>query len=216
MLNEEQKDFLFGTLLGDGSLQTFSDGRTWRYRAVHKKAHKEYILHKYQMVKSFCSTGLIYGEVFDWRTGRMAKRYYFNTKVDPSLKFYADMFLTRDPDDPQTWIKNVPLNVEKFLNPRALAYFYMDDGALKWLGHSNAMRICTEGFTVEGVKRLQKALKNRYDLKTSLSKKRLEDGSIRYRITILEESSADFREIIRPYLVNCMKYKCSDGNRFHL
>lgn len=41
--------------------------------------------------------------------------------------------------------------LQSFLTPRALAFFYMDDGAVKWLGHSNAMRICTESLSEKGM-----------------------------------------------------------------
>jgi len=216
MLTQQQKDVIFGTLLGDGNLQTLNGGRTWRYRAIQKEAHQDYLVHKYEILKSLCTTGPIYDEALDLRTGRVDKRYYFNTRISPSFKFYADMFYRQDPRDPQKWIKQVPLNVQKFLTPQALAYFYMDDGALKWLGHSNAMRICTENFTREGVLRLQKALKNRYDLTTTQERKTLQDDNIGYRIVIPEKSSAAFRDIIQPYLVNCMAYKVSDGFRSHL
>lgn len=35
-----QREMIAGTLLGDGNLQTGSNGKTWRYRAVQKAAHK--------------------------------------------------------------------------------------------------------------------------------------------------------------------------------
>ena len=47
-LTQLQKDLLFGSLLGDGNLQTNSNGKTWRYRAIHKSQHKEYLFHKYE------------------------------------------------------------------------------------------------------------------------------------------------------------------------
>lgn len=215
MLNQTQKDLIFGTLLGDGNLQTGSQGRTWRYRALHKKAHKDYLFHKYEILKPLCNSPPIYGEVLDERTNKVYKRHYFNTVTSPSLNFYANMFYTYDRNLGK-WVKDVPRNVNKFLTPTALAYFYMDDGALKWLNHSNAMRICTESFSLQGTERLQNALKDLYNVKTTLSKKNRSDGSIGYRISIPEDSSADFRQVIQPYLVECMKYKVSDGNYGHL
>ena len=49
-LTTQQKDLIFGTLLGDGNLQTANNGRTWRYRAIQKKEHKNYLFHKYQVL----------------------------------------------------------------------------------------------------------------------------------------------------------------------
>lgn len=214
-LTQIQKDLIFGSLLGDGNMQTFTKGRTWRYRALQKTKHKDYLFHKYEILKPFCGAKPVLDKTLDERTNREYERYYFNTLVHPSLNFFGNMFYTFD-EKTQKWIKNVPKKVNTFLTPRALAYFYMDDGALKWLGHSNAMRICTENFTQEDVKRIQNALKTLYNIETNLNKKTLQGGAIGYRIFIPERSSSDFRELINPYLVECMKYKVSDRNYGHL
>lgn len=212
---QQQKDLIFGSLLGDANLQTENGGRTWRYRALHKSEHKDYLFHKYEILESLCSSAPSYSEVLDSRTNKIYKRYYFNTKQNASLKFFANMFYKNDPVSGK-WVKDVPLKVEKFLTPAALAYFYMDDGALKWLGHSNAMRICTENFSLEGVTRIQNAFKTLYQVETKLTKKVLKDGTTGYRIAIPETSSAKLRELIKPNLIDCMKYKVSDGNKGHL
>lgn len=214
-LTQIQKDLLFGTLLGDGNLFTETHGRSWRYRAIHKSEHKDYLFHKYEILKPLCGTAPTQSFPFDERTKRTYQRWTFNTLQQSSLKFYGDMFYTFDPKN-QTWYKDVPLKVETFLTPRALAYFYMDDGALKWRGRSNAMRICTESFSTEGNFRLQNALQNKYGIETNRVKKTFRDGTFNYRISIPERSSEAFRKLISPYLVDCMKYKVSDGDRGNL
>ncbi len=70
--------------------------------------------------------------------------------IDKNFLYYADLFYTYNPKT-NLFIKDVPNNITKYLTPRAIAYWYMDDGALKWLGRSNAMRICTESFSEHGV-----------------------------------------------------------------
>ena len=215
MITQQQKDLLFGTLLGDGSLQT-ENGNTWRYRALHKKDHKDYLFHKYEILKPLCGSEPHYSETTDSRTKKTYGRFAFNTLVSSELLFYANMFYTRNPKNPKQWIKDVPNKVEKHLTPAAVAYFYMDDGSLKSYEKSNAMRLCTESFSVEGVHRLQNALQNCYNLRTTTTKRTLSSGEIRLRMAIPEKSSAAFREIIKPYLIDCMKYKVSDGNKRHL
>lgn len=209
MLNENQKDLIFGTLLGDGNLQTENYGKTWRYRAVQKES--DYLNHKYQILKPLCGSPPKLGEVLDIRTNKIYRRYYFNTLTHSSLLFYANLFYKYDKKNSK-WFKDVPKKLNLFLTPRALAYLYMDDGALKWLGHSNAMRICTENFSPEGVQRIQKVLEKRYKILTTLTKTTLSNGSVGYRIYIPEKSSLCFSELIKPYLVDCMKYKVSNGN----
>ena len=137
-----------------------------------------------------------------------------------SLSLFGNQFYTYNATT-QKWVKDVPKKLETFLTPTALACFYMDDGALKWLGKSNSMlsstrTICTESFSLEGVERLKKALEKLYNIKTKLSKKTLKDGKIGYRIEIPEASSRAFTELISPFLVDPMQYKVSDGNCGHL
>nr|QWL15228.1 hypothetical protein [Ulva rigida] len=214
-LTQLQKDLIFGSLLGDGNLQTSSNGRTWRYRAIQKSEHKEYLFHKYEILKNLCNTPPKESKISDERTGKLIKRWSFNTLTNPSLNFFGNMFYTYD-SSKEKWVKKVPLKVQTFLNPRALAYFYMDDGALKWFGHSNTMRLCTESFSKEDVNRIRKSLKNLYNIDTGLTKKKLKNSKISFRISIPEKSSHSFRDLIKSYLVECMKYKVSDGNYSHL
>lgn len=217
MTTQEQKDLLFGTLLGDGNLQTETNGRTWRYRAIQKTKHIGYLLHKYEVLGMFCSSPPIQGDVFDERTGKIYFRHYFNTRTDDVFRYYGNMFYEYD-KKLRKWVKRVPPKpiLQKLLTPAALAYMYMDDGALKWLGHSNALRICTESFTKEEVTRIRKVLFDKYQIVTTQVKKTREGQYVGDRITIPEASSAAFVDLIKPHLVDCMKYKVSDGNYGHL
>lgn len=214
-LTQEQKDLVVGTLLGDGNLQTLTKGRTWRYRALHKEEHKEYLQHKYKILENFCQTPPVYHQVLDNRTHKFYKRWYFNTTVQNSLRYYGNLFYSYDSKTNQM-VKHVPLNINQLLTPRAVAYWYMDDGSIKWLGNSNAMLICTESFTVDDVNRLKKTLKNLYDIDTQLTRKTNKNVFVGYRLAINEKNSGKFRELICPYLIDCMRYKVSDGNKGHL
>ena len=46
-----QKDIIFGTLLGDASLQTQNKGKTYRYKFLQSKNHGEYFHHIIQKLK---------------------------------------------------------------------------------------------------------------------------------------------------------------------
>lgn len=219
-LSKEQRDLLVGTLLGDGNLQTETQGRTWRYRALQSEDQKAYLDHKFQILKNLCNMDKpIYSETLDECTNKVYKRYYFNTITHPSLRFFGNMFYTYDKKT-NGMVKDVPVRIEKYLTPAAVAYWYMDDGSLKWLGNSNSMRICTESFSNDGVHRLQRALKNLYGIQTTLTEKnKIVEGKkvlVGLRMAINEGQSAAFRELIKPHVVDCMKYKVSDGNKGHL
>jgi hypothetical protein len=209
-----QKNLIAGSLLGDGNLQT-DTGRTWRYRALQKAEHKEYLFHKYEIMAGYCGSPPVFSEVFDERTQKTYKRWSFHTLQLPQLKFYGDLFYTFDPIQ-NKYVKKVPVNIATFLTPQALAYFYMDDGAIKRLNHSNAMRICTESFSVEEVTRIQKAMETNFQIKITTTNKALQNGRMGKRIAINEAESSSFRHVIQPFLVDPMKYKVSDGNKGHL
>ena len=197
-------DLLIGTLLGDGNLQT-NNGQTWRYRAIHKAVHFPYILHKYEILKDYCQSEPKYTTVFDGRTQKSYQRYTFNTLVSDDLRFFGQLFYQEE--EKNKWKKHVPTNIANYLTDRALAYWYMDDGALKWKGRSNAVRLCTDSFSTEEVNILLKALENKFQLKVSAQKK----NEI-LRISILEESYPVLQKLITPYLLPCMYYKFPDGN----
>jgi len=111
------KDFILGTMLGDGSFETQTRGKTWRYRVNHSLKEEAYVLHQYEILKSL-------------RTDTPPRHYTdkkgyhtvsFDTRTSPSLRFYAKMFYKFD-DTTKRWVKRVPLKLEKFLTPRAIAY----------------------------------------------------------------------------------------------
>ena len=214
-LTDEQKDLLIGTLLGDGNLQSNNKGRTWRYRALHKSDHKDYLYHKYEILKVFCGTPPSYMEILDSRTAETYSRFYFNTLTNDSFRFFGNLFYKYDLEK-DLFRKDVPIIIEKYLTPRAIAYWYMDDGALKWIGKSNAMVICTESFSEMGVRRLKSALESRYQISTQLISKNLKGELLGYRLSINEKNASAFRELIKPYIIKVMAYKVSDGARGHL
>lgn len=211
-LTQPQIDLIIGTLLGDGNLQTYTNGLTWRYRALHAREHEEYLNHKYDVLRNLISQPEpTPGDVYDERTGQTYFRNYFNTTVHPAFKVIADAFYKFDSNS-NKWVKVIPSNIIEFLTPNALAYFHQDDGCLKWKGHSNAMRICTENFTLQEVQLLQACIYQLYNIQTSLNKKTLSDGTVGYRIYIPEGSSTAYRKVIEPYLIKCMCYKVSNGS----
>lgn len=86
-LNQPQIDLIVGTLLGDGNLQTYTNGLTWRYRALHTSDHVEYLNHKFDILRNLISQPKpTEGDIYDDRTGKTYNRHYFNTTVHPAFK----------------------------------------------------------------------------------------------------------------------------------
>jgi hypothetical protein len=216
-LTQNQKDLLIGSLLGDGSLQTATKGRTWRYRALQSAQQEAYLRHKYEVLKDLCKTPPQKQTFGDKRTEKTYYRYYFNTLVDNRLRYYGNLFYTyvENAEGKGKMVKDVPMTIQQLLTPRAIAYWYMDDGALKHRGVEDGMRFCTESFSDEGVNRLKKALKNNHGIDSSLVKKTNSSGKVvGNRLYINSKNAPLFAELVRPYMVDCMLYKIqlrSDG-----
>jgi hypothetical protein len=218
-LNQEQKDVIVGSLLGDGNLQSFTKGKTWRYRAlgrikIQQANHVEYIEYKYKVLQPLCRTGLIYEEVLDKRSNKSARRYYFNTKVSPCFKHYGNLFYSFNPETGR-FLKRIPKTIQQILTPRSLAILYQDDGSFHWKGHGNSAKICVEiylsqNFPKDDILRLIKAINSLYDINTKIVSHR--KG---YRIFIPESSALSFFQLIRPYMIPCMLYKIKMTNNIN-
>jgi len=200
--NSLQFDLLIGCLLGDASLQT-ENNRTWKARFIHQAIYEPYIRHKYDILSSYCNTEPEYSLFLNERTQKRHSRFQFNTLASSDFRFLAGMFYIQENG---FLVKRVPKNIKKFLTPRALAYWYMDVGSLKWKGHSNAVCLRTDSFSYSDVCLLKSALEENFDLKCSIQRK---NG--KSRISILEESYLKLRTLILPHLLDYMYYKFPDG-----
>ena len=156
-------------------------------------------------MKDFCNSAPSLSAVIDSRTNKQYLRYTFQTLSTDDFRFYGQLFYKQQADN--SWKKFVPSNIATFLTPQALAYWYMDDGALKWKGKSNAVRLCTDSFSSYEINILKKALED-FGLKVGIQKK-----NKRERLSILEESYPILKELIEPFLIPCMYYKFPDGNK---
>lgn len=200
-LNKNQKNLIVGTLLGDAQLKTETNGRTWKYRVIDKAIDNEYLMHKFNILINFCETKPIYEEVFDKRTNKNYNRFYFNTLIDDSFRFYANLFYE---NEDCSFIKIIPKNIEKWLNAEVLAYWYMDYRSLKSLDLSNGIIFSTENFSYICVKRLQKAILYKFNINSTLIKVKKKSIIIGYRLYINEANCILFRDLIKPYLLNSM------------
>lgn len=148
VLSQHMHELLVGTLLGDGSMQSLPAGRTWSYPAVQGAAQKEYLFHKYEILKDFCSTPPTEQEIQN-AVGKKRTRWYFNTRRMGIFDYYGRLFYVpvETPTPTRAWVKCVPATIEDLLTPKVLAYWYMDDGDQKWRGRSRAFRISVNSFT---------------------------------------------------------------------
>jgi hypothetical protein len=216
--SQVQQDLLIGTLLGDGNLQTRTKGKTWLYRAKQGKIQKDYLFHKFYILQSFCKTTPKEYVGIDKRSNKKQVYWRFDTLTFKELAFFGHTFYIFN-EKTQKWIKDVPLDIAHFLTPRALAYWFMDDGFLKryWKSYKsrtpayyfNGLQFCTNSFSYAGVIILKEALKNLYGLNATIiihgrSKK---TWIPQYILKISNKEAVLLRELIKPFMLESFLYK---------
>jgi len=94
--------------------------------------------------------------------------------------------------------------IHRLLTPRALAYWYMDDGSIK-SQHHKAVRFNTQRYSVEDVDLLIKVLETKFHLKS----KRLKTG----QIEISGRSFETLSSLMFKYLLPEFYYKFPEPRR---
>lgn len=228
-LTAEQHEVLYGILLGDASLKTQTGGNLY---ALHIEQSMEargkspdkspYVLHLYDMFHSWVNPNTPPAVI----TAEKGQKLAFTTLVQDSLRYYAHQFYRPATDEEkrlheQTGSKNklhykkkVPDDIHKHLTDRTLAYWYMDDGALKRPARAGKT-LSTHGFTKAEVERLSAALLS-IGIQANVNKEtRKVHGAEKtyYKLYITTSSDPVFTEKIRPYVLSVFKYKLDAKTR---
>jgi len=148
-LTDLQKEVLVGVLLGDATLETQNDGRTYRMKIEHSMVQRTYAQHLYEIFKKWVLSEPRLRRV-TLSNGKTYENIVFSTLSHPSLRFYAHQFYRGGK-------KAAPKLIKRWLTPRALAYWFMDDGSIK-SKESKGVILNTQGYAKHDVLRLIKVL----------------------------------------------------------
>ena len=140
-ITAEQKEILFGTLLGDGNIQKVKN--SYQGRTNHSKNQQKYCEYKQQLLQS-----LTYDVKFTTKTlkgySKTYEQCYFCLRPNENLKELHVQFYGNGK-------KDIPNSLE-LLTPRAMAIWFMDDGTAS---SKCSISIATCSFSLEGLCRLQ-------------------------------------------------------------
>ena len=187
-----QKQFLVGHILGDGCVYRDGPKSMYKIEVSHKKEHAQYFHWKVSMLDPFINT---WRESFDKRGNSIMLNS--TTICHHGFKIFADMFY-----DNQR-IKHVPDGLEMYLTPLALAVWIMDDGNLN---NGVNLRMATHSFTESENYKLRDYLRSLYSVRSKVFKVNYKN-KIYYRLSINKENTIKISNIVRPYIIDCMKYK---------
>ena len=201
-LSPHQFDVILGSLLGDARLECRSMGKRYpisaRLRIHQSEKQKEYVFWKYEQLKNLVITG-----PRRIKAGHDKKRHtdwfswYFHTKTLEELGVFHHWFYNDG-------IKTLPLDVFKFLTPRALAVWFMDDGS----NTKESYTINTHCFSIQEQNRIIAFLNQAYGIDATLVKDRN-----KFKIRIGKSEYQKLDTIIQPFIIPSMIYKiCNPRN----
>ena len=201
-LTDEQKEVLIGILLGDATLETQNNGRTYRIKIEHSLKQKAYAEHLYGLFNDWARSKPWKRKV-TLSNGKTYTNIVFSTLSHSALRFYAHQFY-------RGRVKIVPRLIRKWLTPRAIAYWYMDDGSIK-SKQSKGLIFNTHGYEKHEINRLIQVLKEKFHLDAKLRSQK--EG---YQIYISGKSYESFKDLVLPHMLPEMNYKIPEPRRTHL
>ena len=185
-LDSMQKDFLVGTLLGDGGLNT--SFRNFRLVIQHGLAQKSYVDWKYKLLKNWT---LQKPKFSPWNNS-----IGFRTVSHPQLTEYHQLFY-RDKR------KVVPKSIGNLLNPFVLAVWYMDDGNIRRQnGKVYGYYLNTQSFSLVENRKLSGILHKKFDIKSYVLKNK--KG---YRLYFGSQAKKILPKLIGSYIIPSLQYK---------
>lgn len=193
-LNAIQKEILFGITLGDAHFETQNQGISYRIKFEQSLKHEAYLNHLYLIFKDWVRTPPKQ-RIIKYKNNRESINVRFATVSDAVFTFYGKQFY-KDKK------KIVPKLIHRWLTPRALAYWYMDDGSMK-SKESKGVLLNTQGFAYKEILCLCEVLTKNFNLSCWPRKQKNKT----YQIYISGRSYQVLRDTIYDFLIPEMRYK---------
>lgn len=190
-LTQEQKDVMYGSILGDGYLRSTGHGSRSLVFS-HGEKQLDYLKWKLGVFDRFVTTKT-FGVAYRDFHGN-APVYSFATVSHPEI---TEFYHFTHPDGK----KLVTEEWLDLLSPLSLCVWYLDDGSLN--KRYGTIVISTNSYSVAEQLLMIDFFERKYGLHPKLEKRRNEQ----YVLRINASESKAFRDIIRDYVPECMSYK---------
>lgn len=193
----ELKEFMIGSLLGDGALRRKNSNQNATYREAHSIEQKELLIWKKNIMEKNLDIEFFCKEYLN-NHGKPC--YRIDSRVHSYFtSLYDSFYPTRIPFE--------LLNGFQAFNEFGLAVFYMDDGCTDWKknGNINCCEFHVENYSIEEVIQLQDFLEKRFGLISKLGMVRKKYPKLR----LYGDSGRKLLEIISPIVkeLPSMEYK---------
>lgn len=188
-------------MLGDASLQTQNDGKTYRMKFEWGAKSKSYLDHVYSLFGEWVLSEP-HKKTRISPKGNEVINWGFQTISHEAFNSLAQLFINKKKIITQDLIKN-------HLTPRGLAYWFMDDGGkLDYNKNSKNKGVVlnTQSFESKEVKAMAQQLSEKFNLDCEI-RSRSSGRSKKFVIVIRSSSFPRFLSLIDPYLISEMRYK---------
>lgn len=190
-LSEIQRQFIYGSLLGDLNLSNPTSRKSINSRLaiVHSIKQEELFMKKVEILGDFMGSYKLYTPKPDKRTGKVYQTWRGNSKTH---KVFTDIYNELYPEGKKVITKEF---LDKINHPIALAYWFMDDGTFSG-------SIAADCFSEEEVDICIQWFEEKWGIKCSKHK-----NLNNHILHILTQSRLKFEKLIFPYMVPSMYYK---------
>lgn len=164
-ITKRQNALIWGTILGDGHLQLSPNSQKVRLRFDHGAKQSEYVWWLYKNLKSLCE-GVSPPKIIPEREFFKCRAY---TKYSKDLKKYHDLTYVKSAKANRRFEKVLPADLADYVkDPEILMVWLLDDGTLR--RDSGALRLTTQGFTLEEHEILQSCLSDNFGITSVIEK----------------------------------------------
>lgn len=190
-LTKEQKEMIFGTLLGDGCIAPHGR-KNLSYRLIigHCEKQKDLLLWKKAIL------GNLVNSISIRKNKKNQIMNTFTSVTHNEFKMIYDFFYENNK-------KVIKTNIINYITPLSFAVWIMDDGNLN---KNVNLRLSTDGFSEEDNVRLQDILRINFDIKCKVCKYSRNDKEYFY-LSLNKENTIKATKLTEKYFVDCMRYK---------
>lgn len=206
--SSELDGILYGTLLGDASLNKTSRNGNFNLTLTHSPKQKEYLEFKKNLISKVSHVRFSYKETISFNK-QVKKNYTTCCYYTNYLKYFTKLEKIFYDDNRKKIVTRKILNK---LTPLGLALWWMDDGCLcihKRKDRNTLQRtatIATYSFSLEEHDLIIKYFKEKWNIKVKLSWAGPKDNKKPViKMPMLEFGK--FKNIIEPYIIPSMHYK---------
>jgi len=191
--NQKQREYLYGSLLGDDTLRMPTDGRYPFLAVSHGYKQKEYLEWKYGIWKQIVP-GSIRIVRLKLKNGKTYQAYKFTTATHPDFLEFYNLFYKNNK-------KRITKEILNELTPFSVAVWYMDDGYYR--RSRGRAQLSTNSFSYKENLLIQRYFNEAWAISSNMG---VSDNGTNY-IWFNTENTIKFFKIIKDYIIPYFNYK---------